>query len=250
MSELAGQVALVTGGARNIGRAIARALASGGASVAVNARSQSDDLAQTVKLIEDAGGHAMAVVADVTDASSVRRMVDATVERFGRLDILVNNAAVRIEQPFDAITLDDWHRIVSIGSTARSCAARRRRTCDAPAAARSEHRRRGLTHGCDAARARRDREGRRRPRRRARSRARCDHRELRGPGAYRDGPRSGSRAMPRIATLSPGTAGRSRGDGAHAVRSRRALHHGPVDARERRHPPGMSARRNGDAVSG
>jgi len=114
MSELAGQVALVTGGARNIGRAIARALAAGGASVAVNARSQSDDLAQTVQLIEGAGGHAMAVVADVTDASSVKRMVDAAVERFGRLDILVNNAAVRIEQPFDAITLDDWHRIVSI----------------------------------------------------------------------------------------------------------------------------------------
>jgi 3-oxoacyl-[acyl-carrier protein] reductase len=114
MSELAGQVALVTGGARNIGRAIACALAAGGASVAVNARSQSDDLAQTVQLIEDAGGHALAVVADVTDAPSVRRLVDATVERFGRLDILVNNAAVRIEQPFDAITLDDWHRIVSI----------------------------------------------------------------------------------------------------------------------------------------
>ena len=53
-------------------------------------------------------------VADVTDAAAVQRMVDATVARFGRLDILVNNAAVRIEQPFDAITLDDWHRIVSI----------------------------------------------------------------------------------------------------------------------------------------
>ncbi|HEY8244623.1 MAG TPA: 3-oxoacyl-ACP reductase family protein [Casimicrobiaceae bacterium] len=114
MSELAGKVALVTGGARNIGRAIARALAAGGASVTVNARSQSDELAQTVQLIEDAGGHAMAAVADVTDAPSVRRMVDAAVERFGRLDVVVNNAAVRIEQPFDTIAFEDWRRIVSI----------------------------------------------------------------------------------------------------------------------------------------
>jgi 3-oxoacyl-[acyl-carrier protein] reductase len=114
MAELAGRVALVTGGARNIGRAIAQALAAGGASVAVNARSASDELAETVRLVEDGGGQAIAVVADVTDAHAVQRMVDATVARFGRLDVLVNNAAVRIEQPFDAIAFDEWRRIVSI----------------------------------------------------------------------------------------------------------------------------------------
>jgi 3-oxoacyl-[acyl-carrier protein] reductase len=112
--ELAGHVALVTGGARNIGRAIACALAAGGASVVVNARSDSDDLAETVQLLEASGARSASFVADVTDPAAVQSMVQAAVERFGRLDMLVNNAAVRIEQPFDAITFDDWRRIVSI----------------------------------------------------------------------------------------------------------------------------------------
>jgi 3-oxoacyl-[acyl-carrier protein] reductase len=112
--ELAGRVALVTGGARNIGRAIARALAAGGASVVVNARSESDALAETVRLLEASGVRAASIVADVTDPAGVQRMFETAVERFGRLDVLVNNAAVRIEQPFDAITFDDWRRIVSV----------------------------------------------------------------------------------------------------------------------------------------
>ena len=111
--ELGGRVALVTGGSRNIGRAIARALAAAGASVVVNARSESTDLAETVRLLEAAGVGAASIVADVTDPASVRQMVQTTVERFGRLDALVNNAAVRIEQPFDAIAFEDWRRIVS-----------------------------------------------------------------------------------------------------------------------------------------
>lgn len=112
--ELAGRVALVTGGARNIGRAIARSLAVGGASVVVNARSESDDLAETVCLLEASGARAASIVADVTDPVGVQRMVETTVDRFGRLDVLVNNAAVRVEQPFEAISFDDWRRIVSI----------------------------------------------------------------------------------------------------------------------------------------
>ncbi len=112
--ELHGRVALVTGGARNIGRAIASALAAAGASVVVNARTPSDELAETVRLIEASGARAASFVADVTDPAAVQSMVQAAVERFGRLDALVNNAAVRTEQPFDAITLHDWRRIVSI----------------------------------------------------------------------------------------------------------------------------------------
>jgi len=112
--ELAGKVVLVTGAARNIGRAIARALAAGGASVIVNARHASDELAETVRIIESAQGRAAPFVADVTDPTAVAAMVDAAVGRFGRLDALVNNAAVRIEQPFDAIKLEDWRRIVGI----------------------------------------------------------------------------------------------------------------------------------------
>lgn len=112
--ELAGRVALVTGATRNIGRAIARALAAGGASVIVNARHASDELDETVRLVTSAGGEAAAAVADVTDPAAVDAMIRATLERFGRLDVLVNNAALRNEQPFDAIAFDDWRRILSI----------------------------------------------------------------------------------------------------------------------------------------
>lgn len=112
--ELAGKVVLVTGGARNIGRAIARALAAGGARVMVNAVSSQDDAAHTVGLITDAGGDADSFMADVTRPEAVHALVDATVQRFGRLDALVHNAAVRVEQSFEEITFDDWRRINSI----------------------------------------------------------------------------------------------------------------------------------------
>jgi 3-oxoacyl-[acyl-carrier protein] reductase len=113
-TELAGKVALVTGGARNIGRAIARSLAAGGASVMVNANTSRAEAEETRAMIESAGADAAVHVADVTDPRAVGAMVDATVERFGRLDILVNNAAVRAETPFADIRLEDWRRVLSI----------------------------------------------------------------------------------------------------------------------------------------
>jgi len=112
--ELAGKVALVTGGARNIGRAISRALAAGGAAVMVNAHTSEALGKETVRMIEEAGGRAHLHIADVTDPRAVARMVDDTVERFGRLDLLVNNAAVRIETPFEEIRLEDWRRVLAI----------------------------------------------------------------------------------------------------------------------------------------
>ncbi len=112
--EFAGKVALVTGGARNIGRAISRALAAGGAAVMVNANTSKDAAAETVKMIEAAGGRAALHIADVTDAGAVARMVDATVARFGRIDLLVNNAAIRAETPFEKIPYDEWRRVLSI----------------------------------------------------------------------------------------------------------------------------------------
>ena len=111
--ELTGKVALVTGGARNIGRAIARALAAGGAGVMVNAKTSRAQADETVAMIEQAGGKAAVHIADVTDPRAVAAMVEDTVARFGRIDALVNNAAVRMEAPFEQITLEDWRRVIS-----------------------------------------------------------------------------------------------------------------------------------------
>jgi 3-oxoacyl-[acyl-carrier protein] reductase len=113
-SDLAGKVALVTGGARNIGRAISRALAAGGAAVMVNARTSRAEAEQTVAAIKSTGGNAALFIADVTDAKAVAAMVEATVHEFGRLDILVNNAAIRDEKPFAQITLEEWRRVLGI----------------------------------------------------------------------------------------------------------------------------------------
>jgi 3-oxoacyl-[acyl-carrier protein] reductase len=112
--ELAGRVAIVTGAGRNIGRGIALALADAGAAVTVNARANMTEAESVVRTIEQAGGKAIAVTADVADPAAVRRMVDATVARFGRIDILVNNAAVRAEQAFEQMTLEQWRAVTSI----------------------------------------------------------------------------------------------------------------------------------------
>ena len=109
-TELSGKVALVTGAARNIGRAICRSLAAGGASVMVNANTSKAMAEETVKMI---GKSADLFIADVTNPTQVKALVEATVKRFGRLDILVNNAAVRAETPFEQITLEDWRKIIS-----------------------------------------------------------------------------------------------------------------------------------------
>lgn len=111
--EFAGKVALVTGAARNIGRAIALSLASGGAKVAVNTRSNAEQARGVVDEIKALGSDAEAYVADVADPAQVQTMVDAVVKRFGRLDILVLNAAVREHVHFDEISYEDWRRIMA-----------------------------------------------------------------------------------------------------------------------------------------
>src|SRR4051812_30450688 len=94
---LAGRVALVTGAGRNIGRAIAIALADAGASVAVNVRANRSEGQAVVDAIAAAGGHSTLAVADVTDRAQVDAMIADMRSWYGRLDILVNNAAVRHE---------------------------------------------------------------------------------------------------------------------------------------------------------
>jgi 3-oxoacyl-[acyl-carrier protein] reductase len=110
-TELAGKVALVTGAARNIGRAIARALAAGSASVMVNARTSRAEAEKTVEMI---GANGALHIADVTKPDQVKALIDATVKRFGRLDFLVNNAAVRFETPFEKMGYEEWRQVLAI----------------------------------------------------------------------------------------------------------------------------------------
>jgi 3-oxoacyl-[acyl-carrier protein] reductase len=112
--ELSGRVAIVTGAGRNIGRGIALALADGGAAVVVNVRSNMQEAQAVVGEIERAGGKALAVTADVADPAAVQTMADAAAKKFGRIDILVNNAAVRAEQAFEGMTLAQWRAVTSI----------------------------------------------------------------------------------------------------------------------------------------
>ena len=111
MSELTGRTAIVTGGGRNIGRAIALALAEAGAAVVVNGRSDRAALDAVVGEIERRGGKALAVLADVADEAAVNDMIAASASAFGRIDIVVNNAAGRPETRFDVMSLADWRAV-------------------------------------------------------------------------------------------------------------------------------------------
>lgn len=111
MNELECKVALVTGAGRNIGRAIALALAAGGAKLVVNARTSRNEAEAVATEI---GENALVALADVTDRTQVDAMIAATLARFGRLDILVNNAAVRGERAFDTLDFATWKNVLSI----------------------------------------------------------------------------------------------------------------------------------------
>jgi 3-oxoacyl-[acyl-carrier protein] reductase len=112
--QLEGKVALITGAVRRIGRATALALAAQGAAVVINARSSREEALAVAAEIEAAGGQALVQIADVTDEAAVQAMVDAAVARFGRLDILVNNAADRKRTPLTEISLAEWRHITGI----------------------------------------------------------------------------------------------------------------------------------------
>lgn len=111
--ELEGRVAIVTGSARNIGRSIALELAKAGAALVINSRSSPDECAAVVEDIKALGGRAISVLADVTQESDVARLIDAAHEEFGRIDILVNNAAVRRESPFAELSYKEWREVLS-----------------------------------------------------------------------------------------------------------------------------------------
>jgi 3-oxoacyl-[acyl-carrier protein] reductase len=112
--KLSGKVALVTGGSRGIGAAIARRLAADGANVAITYTKGVDAAASVIKEIEHAGGKAIAIQADAADAGAVKTAVEKTVATFGRLDVLVNNAGTAIPKPFEEATLEEMNRVIDI----------------------------------------------------------------------------------------------------------------------------------------
>jgi len=113
-NELEGKVAIVTGAGRNIGRAIALTLGEGGASILVNARGNRTEAEAVVREIESTGGNALVHIGDVADPKAVQAMADAALKQFGGIDILVNNAALRREKPFDEMTYAEWREILDV----------------------------------------------------------------------------------------------------------------------------------------
>lgn len=113
-NELIGKVAIVTGGGRNIGRAIALQLAQSGTAVVVNVRSNKAEAGKVVAEIEAAGGKAVTHIGDVGDVKAVEEMAQLALSRFGRIDILVNNAALRGEQKFTEMSYADWRKVLDV----------------------------------------------------------------------------------------------------------------------------------------
>jgi 3-oxoacyl-[acyl-carrier protein] reductase len=114
MSKLANKVALVTGGSRGIGAAVAKRLAADGANVAITYTKDAKAASAVVKAIERTGQKAIAIQADAMDADAVAAAVEKTVATFGRLDVLVNNAGTAIPKPFVETTLEEMDRVLGI----------------------------------------------------------------------------------------------------------------------------------------
>src|SRR5882762_7165203 len=112
--QLEGKIALITGGSRGIGAAIAKRLAADGANVAITYTKGADAAASVVKEIERAGRKAIAIQADAADANAVEAAVEKTVATFGRLDVLVNNAGTAVPKRFEETTLGELDRLIDV----------------------------------------------------------------------------------------------------------------------------------------
>lgn len=115
MTTLEGAVVVVTGAGRGIGRAIAEELGQGGAKVVVNyARSKGSAEELVQQLREHGSPQAVAIQADVADAAQAARLIEETVQRFGRIDVLVNNAGINIDRSMKNLSVEDWNTVVQV----------------------------------------------------------------------------------------------------------------------------------------
>ncbi|MEM7008403.1 MAG: SDR family oxidoreductase [Thermodesulfobacteriota bacterium] len=121
---LKGQRALITGASSGIGKAIAVAMAKAGASVVINFRAGGDKAREVVKEIEDAGGTAIALQADVSSEYEVQEMFAQMIKHFGSIDILVNNAGVQKDVPFHEMTLEQWNAAIAVDLTGQFICSR------------------------------------------------------------------------------------------------------------------------------
>jgi 3-oxoacyl-[acyl-carrier protein] reductase len=112
--EISGRVALVTGAGRNIGRAMAKALAAGGATIIVNVRSNKGEAEQVVREIERDGGKAIAAIFDVADEKATHDAVAHAAKQLGRIDYLINNAALRQECTFEDMSFKEWRDVLGV----------------------------------------------------------------------------------------------------------------------------------------
>ncbi|MGH7053501.1 MAG: SDR family NAD(P)-dependent oxidoreductase [Stellaceae bacterium] len=111
MGKLDGKIALITGAGRNIGRATALKLAGEGAHIVVNARSNRQEAEAVAREVRDLGGRALAVLADIGKREEVEALAQKALDEFGRVDILINNAAIRPHKPFTELTVEDWEAV-------------------------------------------------------------------------------------------------------------------------------------------
>ncbi len=114
--NLQGAVAVVTGGSRGIGAAICEELGRGGAKVVVNYSGSQDPAEEVASKINEigGGGEGVAIQADVSDPQDAQRLIDQTIEHFGRIDILVNNAGMNIDKPLNQMEVEDWDQVVQL----------------------------------------------------------------------------------------------------------------------------------------
>ena len=112
--DLTGKVALVTGGAKRVGKAIVLALAERGCKLVVHYHTSQAEAEKTLRELQHAGHEAITLQADITQETDVEKMIEQAISHFGRIDVLINNAAVFFRTPIDSVTFEDWEKTLDV----------------------------------------------------------------------------------------------------------------------------------------